>query len=303
MQMRKALALLLALVFFAGATMTMAAPKAAEQPAGAVAETAEGETPAEAPAAEEQAKDRPSEDKPSEDKQEEAAKEEPAKEEEAPAKRLPYAVLMEVTTTSLINRDSRLPEGYAPENLVRMKDYNTSGNLRLEKSSIKIHPEAAVALNAMMAGAKADGVKDFILDNAYRSHEKQTAMFQRKLKKNPLYGQDRRIPLTTAIPGASEHEAGLAIDICGKKHTNMNEKFGESVYGRWLAANSYKYGYILRYPKGKEQITGIAYEPWHYRYVGQELAIKLYQKGWTLEEYYEDLAKQERKAGVSNRRR
>ena len=213
----------------------------------------------------------------------------PAPEEEAPAPVLEYEVLQTVSLTSLINRDSRLPEGYEPEGLVWMKAFNTSGNLTLRKSSILIHQEAAQALNTMMAAAKSEGITGFVLDNAYRSHAKQTTMFNRKVKKNPAYSLDRNIPLSTAIPGASEHEAGLAIDICGKKHRSMNEAFGASSYGVWLGENCHKYGFILRYPKGKEHLTGIVYEPWHFRYVGVELSMELYEKGWVLEEYYQYL--------------
>ena len=83
-----------------------------------------------------------------------------------------------------------------------------------------------------------------------------------------------------AIPGTCEHELGLAVDINADKEQSSNEE----VYN-WLAENAWRYGFILRYPKGKEDITGIDYEPWHYRYVGKEVAKQFYEEGITLEEY------------------
>ena len=83
-----------------------------------------------------------------------------------------------------------------------------------------------------------------------------------------------------AIPGTSEHELGLAVDINADKERSSNEE----VYN-WLAENAWRYGLILRYPQGKEGITGIDYEPWHYRYVGKEVAKQIYEEGITLEEY------------------
>ena len=83
-----------------------------------------------------------------------------------------------------------------------------------------------------------------------------------------------------AIPGTSEHELGLAVDINADKEQSSNEE----VYN-WLAENAWRYGFILRYPQGKEDITGIDYEPWHYRYVGKEVAKEIYEAGITLEEY------------------
>jgi len=83
-----------------------------------------------------------------------------------------------------------------------------------------------------------------------------------------------------AIPGTCEHELGLAVDINADKEQSSNEE----VYN-WLAENAWRYGFILRYLKGKEDITGIDYEPWHYRYVGKEVAKEIYEEGITLEEY------------------
>lgn len=196
----------------------------------------------------------------------------------------------ELDITMLLNRYHPLPANFEPVGLVRMKQYNKSGNLTLRKSTIQIYEEAAVALNEMMLGAKAEGLRGFYLDNSYRSTALQLSMFQRKQRKQASYGMDPAVPIKTAIPRTSEHEVGLAIDISCNKRRAMDAAFARTEHGTWLRENSYKYGYILRYPEGKEHITGIVSEPWHYRYVGVTLATLLYENGWVLEEYYSQLA-------------
>ena len=90
------------------------------------------------------------------------------------------------------------------------------------------------------------------------------------------------------VPGASEHQIGLAIDIVSDEYVTLDEGFADTEAGRWLAEHSCEYGFILRYPAGKEYITSIEFEPWHFRYVGKELAKKLYNNGnWiTMEDYF-----------------
>ena len=91
------------------------------------------------------------------------------------------------------------------------------------------------------------------------------------------------------VPGASEHQIGLALDIVCSTYYNLNEGYGETQAGQWLEAHSYEYGFTLRYPKGKEYITGIEYEPWHFRYVGKEAAGVMKEKGICLEELIDSL--------------
>ena len=90
---------------------------------------------------------------------------------------------------------------------------------------------------------------------------------------------------STAFPGRSEHNIGLAVDIVSSTYTQLDQKQETTPEAKWLAENCYKYGFILRYPNGKTDITGIIYEPWHYRYVGVEDATKITELGVTLEEY------------------
>jgi D-alanyl-D-alanine carboxypeptidase len=90
---------------------------------------------------------------------------------------------------------------------------------------------------------------------------------------------------TLAVPGASEHQAGLSVDIVTLRHQVLNDAFADTKAGKWLAEHAHEYGFILRYPKDKEEITGINYEPWHFRYVGKEAAEQIYELGCCLEEY------------------
>ena len=90
---------------------------------------------------------------------------------------------------------------------------------------------------------------------------------------------------SVALPGTSEHELGLAVDIIDEFYTNLDAGQENTSTQQWLMANSWRYGFILRYPNGSTDITGIIYEPWHYRYVGLEYAKDIYERGLTLEEY------------------
>lgn len=123
------------------------------------------------------------------------------------------------------------------------------------------------------------------INNAYRSKDEQTQIFENKMNdyekegytKEKAYEQTK---LTVQVPGYSEHETGLAIDFSDEGHYDENEKMWE-----WLKNNAYKYGFILRYPEDKYEITKIDYEPWHYRYVGKKAAKEITNKNLTLEEY------------------
>lgn len=126
-----------------------------------------------------------------------------------------------------------------------------------------------------------------VVSEGYRSHEQQERMMQDKIDAFIAEGYSKKeskqmASKWVASPGTSEHEIGLALDINASDNSQTTH---EEVY-RWLYNNAYKYGFILRYPDGKESITGIDYEPWHYRYVGEKAAREIYESGLTLEEYY-----------------
>ena len=91
-----------------------------------------------------------------------------------------------------------------------------------------------------------------------------------------------------AVPGTSEHQTGLAVDIVDMNYQLLDEKQEDTAVQKWLIKNSYKYGFILRYPSDKSEITGINYEPWHYRYVGKDVAKEVYEQGVCFEEYLSD---------------
>ena len=141
--------------------------------------------------------------------------------------------------------------------------------------------EAAHALERMFAAALDEG---HYLEavSGYRSYGRQQLLFRNNLRRNGL----EYTSLYSAMPGRSEHQTGWAMDITANSVDNkLSTKFGETAEGQWVTENCYKYGFIIRYPKGKEDITGYAYEPWHLRYVGKDLANKLYQENMVLEEY------------------
>ncbi|MPN10438.1 putative carboxypeptidase YodJ [bioreactor metagenome] len=122
----------------------------------------------------------------------------------------------------------------------------------------------------MFAAAKEDGVDTFIITSGYRSRARQQELY------------DASTDNTVAEPGSSEHESGLAFDL---STMNSGDSFDTTKQFAWLSKHCWEYGFILRYPKGKEDITGLPYEPWHYRYVGVAAATAMHDKGITLEEY------------------
>lgn len=142
----------------------------------------------------------------------------------------------------------------------------------------KLVPEAEKAFNEMKAAAAKEGIK-FRYFSGYRSYELQTSLYNRYVKNDGKAAADRY----SARPGHSEHQTGLAFDITDDKYT-MVEGFKNTAAGKWLAANGWKYGFILRYPENGEEITGYMFEPWHFRYIGSNAAA-IYSSGFTLEEF------------------
>ena len=129
-----------------------------------------------------------------------------------------------------------------------------------------------------------------VICSSYRSHEKQVLLFENKIKDFIGQGYTRKeakkkAGTVVAIPGTSEHEIGLAVDIVDVKYQLLEENQEKTETQNWLMKNCWKYGFILRFPKGKENITGVIYEPWHFRYVGKEAAKEITERGICLEEY------------------
>lgn len=186
---------------------------------------------------------------------------------------------------ALVNKMFALPESYNPTDLVKPNVSFSFGDQTIEKSLMR--QEAAVALEKMFAEAKTSGIELYAV-SGYRSYERQRIIFDAEVKKS---GEEKAAQVV-AVPGNSEHQSGLAMDISAKSaNLSLTESFGETNEGKWLAANAHKYGFILRYPKGKETITGYQYEPWHFRYVGVDAAQTIFEKNITLEEYFDIVEK------------
>ncbi|WHX48819.1 D-alanyl-D-alanine carboxypeptidase family protein [Paenibacillus woosongensis] len=180
----------------------------------------------------------------------------------------------------LVNKELALPEDYEPSDLV-YPDVRFTFKEKIEKRMMR--SEAAKALEEMFAGAERDGI--YLAGvSAYRSHSTQTSLFNRYVARDG----EEKAKTYSAVPGHSEHETGLAIDVSGSDGKCAAEDcFGGTKEAEWLAQHSAEYGFIIRYPEGKEAITGYKYEPWHLRYVGKEIAADIFERDITLEEYYD----------------
>ncbi len=180
-------------------------------------------------------------------------------------------------TLILVNKYNRAPA--VPVALVKPDVPSTREGL---EENIYMQPEAAAALEELFDGAKQEGIILYAT-SGFRSYSTQKAIFERKLDKM----SEKAANASVAKPGYSEHQTGLAMDVEG--HTSLGsglvEDFGETPEGIWLAENCHRYGFIIRYPKGKTDITGYIYEPWHIRYVGKEAAAEIAELDVTFEEY------------------
>ena len=138
-----------------------------------------------------------------------------------------------------------------------------------------VNPEANSALEKMINAAAEDGITLYI-KSAFRSYATQQTLYNNYVARDGVAAADRY----SARPGHSEHQTGLAFDL-----NSLEQSFGETPEGKWLATHCHEYGFIIRYPEDKESITGYMYEPWHVRYLGVEVAKKVYESGLCLEEY------------------
>ena len=180
----------------------------------------------------------------------------------------------------LINKDNHLTREYVPEELYEIHEPMSS---KLDESYInRLNLVALIGFKLMQHEARKEGYV-FYIDSSYRTYEYQERIFNQNVIDNGIEHAQKYV----ALPGTSEHQTGLAIDIVISKNEKLQEDFIDSdPEAIWLFNNAHRFGYILRYPKGKQDITGYNYEPWHFRFVGTELATKLHEEGLTLEEYY-----------------
>lgn len=192
-------------------------------------------------------------------------------------------------TQMLINKSNPLAADYVPDDLVYLSNYISAG------SGVRMTEEAALALQRLVADARQAGVTGIYGASGYRSYSLQTTLSNNKeaAYRSQGYASAEAAALAATVvapPGMSEHQSGMAIDITTAENGHsMTESFAGTRAGQWLAANCWKYGFILRYPADKTAITGYVYEPWHFRYVGQPHAEYMAKSGLTLEEYYAKL--------------
>lgn len=173
-------------------------------------------------------------------------------------------------TLFLVNRSHLISDSYVPE----IRKTNLTG------LSQSMRLDAADALEKLFDAAKADGIRLSTV-SGYRSYSKQNTIYERKVASAGVEVADSYV----ALPGSSEHQLGLAMDVSKATSSSLSSKFGTTAEGKWVAENAHLYGFIVRYQEGMEDITGYAYEPWHLRYVGKEYAQVVYESGLPLELY------------------
>lgn len=160
-------------------------------------------------------------------------------------------------------------------------------------NGLEVDARIEAPLLAMIATGKKEAGLDIIVCSAYRSKSRQTELFNERIaaameEGNTYWEAYECVCEETALPGTSEHELGLAVDLVGRDYQNLDEKQGTTAVALWLEENCQRFGFILRYPEGKEDITGIGYESWHFRYVGEEVAKYIMEHEITLEEYLDN---------------
>ena len=208
-------------------------------------------------------------------------------EESSPEKEVDEILGMEYVTVDPDATDWNL--------LLVNKTHRLAENLEMETKQIfseEVDARIYDSLVQMLEDGERDSDRQFLVCSGYRSVDFQQTLFDNKIAEiqaeHPEYTyEEAYIEASTivAIPGASEHNTGLTVDICAMDFQMLIEEYEETDEAKWLKENCYKYGFILRYPKGKEDITQIIYEPWHFRYVGVEAATEIMTQGITLEEY------------------
>lgn len=181
----------------------------------------------------------------------------------------------------LVNKENMLSIDYIPKNMYIVdNNENNFHNYLIDNIKPMLRMEVKPYIEKLIYDANNNGI-NIIIDSAFRSGN-----YQQMILDKLIFEKGNEAYKLIALPGASEHQTGLAVDFAiyenGIYNDDIKEDDKEAI---WLKENAYNYGFILRYPKGKEDITGFNFEPWHYRFVGLELALELYQTNQTLEEY------------------
>lgn len=191
----------------------------------------------------------------------------------------------------LVNREHKLGKNYVPTGLVKIADVIPASVLKVKYAGTKANRTAAEALRRMLEDAIAEGISNFQVSSAYRGYSEQQSLVDQSVSKyqknNPSWSRDRCLSATyqTVAPaGTSEHMTGLAFDI-----TVPGVSFSGTAQQKWLHEHCYEYGFIVRFTKEKEKLTGFLAESWHFRYVGTQAAQIMAYNNWCLEEYVEKM--------------
>ncbi|MDO4467440.1 MAG: M15 family metallopeptidase [Bacillota bacterium] len=177
---------------------------------------------------------------------------------------------------TLVKTGFMLPEDYEPDDLVEVDLWRDASS-----TNVELRQEAAQELERMALDAEEEDLY-LGIRSGYRSYKDQSSVYNEYMN---MYGYDYASTLV-AVPGSSEHQLGYGVDITSLSVINEEiETFGDTPEFLWVMENAHKYGFILRYPEDKTELTGTMNEPWHFRYVGKDIAEECYKKNWTLEEY------------------
>ena len=191
----------------------------------------------------------------------------------------PVVVENPTSVKVLVNKTHKLPDGYVPPDLVVP---DVPFPFEEDHPKKQMRQEAAAALEELFQASSQAGLELFAT-SGYRSYERQKAIYQNNVRKMGQAEADK----FSARPGTSEHQTGLAMDVTSAEMGfSLEQSFGQTDEGVWLADNAHRFGFIIRYPEGQSAITGYSYEPWHIRYIGKEAATEVYEQGITLEEYF-----------------
>jgi D-alanyl-D-alanine carboxypeptidase len=183
--------------------------------------------------------------------------------------------------TVIVNKQRRLPEGYEPKDLVEPQ---VSFSFDGPNEKRMMRKEAAGALEKLFARAESEGI-ELRAVSGYRSYARQKVIYDTNVRNRG----EKEASRVSSAPGNSEHQTGLTIDISTPSVGNaLDESFGQTTEGKWLAEHAPEYGFVIRYLEGAEDKTGYVYEPWHIRYVGTDLAPDLAASELTVEEYFDE---------------
>jgi len=277
-----ALLLCIAMIFSVGCSRNL--PAESEKPAAAPQSAVEvkKDPPKQSEPSSEPAP-KPEEETPSSEAAPVSSEAEPSSSEAASFSEPPVSLSAKAEVTT--ERDWRLmlvnPDNILPENF--------SVDLTMTKYGYEVDSRIVDDVTALIEGAAKDNVK-LLICYGYRTLEQSQQLFEKQLRKQRSYGLSEEAALAeakrwVAPPGTSDHHTGLALDIVTPEHQVLNHAFYNTPAGQWMAEHSWEYGFVIRFPEDKQEITGITYEPWHLRFVGKEHAAEMHKNNECLEEY------------------